>query len=107
MLSKCANPECSEQFRYLHQGKLFHLTPILELQALSEDCCGFLYERFWLCDRCSTKMTIVWDGFQAKLVGLAPDKTPTVSVQEQSIGRSGSEKAAESAGYDDRGIDTA
>ena len=33
MLSKCANPECFEQFRYLHQGKIFLLTPPPELQA--------------------------------------------------------------------------
>src|ERR1700752_692239 len=30
MLSKCANPECSEILRYLHQGKIFCLSPTPE-----------------------------------------------------------------------------
>lgn len=72
MLSKCANPECSEQFKYLHQGKLFQLTPTPEVQAVEEGCCRALYERFWLCDRCSKLMTLVWGGTKAKLIPLPP-----------------------------------
>ena len=36
MLSKCANPECSEQFRYLHQGKMFCLIPAPKAAADSQ-----------------------------------------------------------------------
>ena len=32
MLSKCANPECSEIFRYLHEGKLFYLALAQDVQ---------------------------------------------------------------------------
>lgn len=32
MLSKCANPECSESFRYLHEGRIFHLAPTPEVR---------------------------------------------------------------------------
>lgn len=67
MLSKCANPECSEQFRYLHQGRVFCLTPTPEVQATSYGSLEFLYERFWLCDRCSKTMKVVWDGYKAKV----------------------------------------
>lgn len=73
MVSKCANPACSEQFRYLHEGKLFHLTPTPEIQASEDGELPFLYERFWLCDACAKKMTLVWGGTGAKLVPL-PEK---------------------------------
>ena len=46
MLSKCANPECSEQFRYLHQGKMFCLTPTRKVTAASYSSLKFVYERF-------------------------------------------------------------
>lgn len=36
MLSKCANPKCSEIFRYLHQGKIFSLAPTPEVQTVTE-----------------------------------------------------------------------
>ena len=70
MLSKCANPECNEQFRYLHQGKLFHLSPTPEIQAQSDESYEALYERFWLCDQCCKRMSVVWDGTQAAIVSL-------------------------------------
>lgn len=67
MLSKCANPKCSEQFRYLHQGRLFCLTPTPEVQATNYGSLEFLCERFWLCDRCAKQMRVVWDGLQARV----------------------------------------
>jgi len=70
MLSKCANPECSEQFRYLHQGKMFCLIPTPKVAASSYGSLDFLYERFWLCDRCSKEMKVTWDGSRAKVVRL-------------------------------------
>jgi hypothetical protein len=70
VLSKCANPECSEQFRHLHKGKLFHLTPTPEVQALDSDFCDALYERFWLCEQCCKRMRVIWDGTQARIVSL-------------------------------------
>jgi hypothetical protein len=82
MLSKCANPACSEQFQYLHQGKLFHLTPTPELQSISEESCAFLYERFWLCDECSRKMTVVWDGSRAKVISLPATTSRELGVDE-------------------------
>src|SRR5437773_11005028 len=79
VLSKCANPDCSEIFRYLHQGKIFSLAPTPEVEAVSGEMLPALQERFWLCDECSKKMTVVWGGTQVKLVplpvqdGAAPD----------------------------------
>ena len=70
MVSKCANPACSERFLYLHQGKLFHLTPTPDLEAAEGESSSALYERFWLCDQCCKKMILVWGGTEAKLVPL-------------------------------------
>jgi hypothetical protein len=68
MLSKCANPECSESFRYLHQGKIFCLSPTPEVQIATGTFKPALHERFWLCTQCSKKMTLVWGGTQVRLV---------------------------------------
>jgi|SRR5271165_5375976 len=68
MLSKCANPECSESFRYLHEGKLFCLSPTPEVRIATGTFKPALHERFWLCTRCSKKMTLVWGGTQVRLV---------------------------------------
>ncbi len=81
MLSKCANPACSEQFRFLHQGKLFQLTPLPELEAAAGFFLPQLYERFWLCDQCSKEMTVVWAGTEAKVIPLPPK--PKVPVPEE------------------------
>ncbi len=68
MLSKCANPECFESFRYLHEGKLLCLSPTPEVQIAAGTFKPELHERFWLCPRCSKKMTLVWGGAQVRLV---------------------------------------
>jgi hypothetical protein len=70
VLSKCANPGCSEQFRYLHQGKLYCLIPTPEVQAVGNGRIPTLYERFWLCARCSKTLTLIWSGTQATVVPL-------------------------------------
>jgi hypothetical protein len=82
MLSKCANPDCSAQFRYFNQGKLFRL----------ETACGFERRRamgenephkplrrvefYWLCQNCAGKMV------------LAYDKESGISVRPQAYARS-------------------
>lgn len=86
MLSKCANPDCSERFRYFHQGKLFHLTPVPELQRFGEEICGHLYEGFWLCDECSGTLAILRDGLRAQVVPFpfpfpSPSRSPSVSLE--------------------------
>jgi hypothetical protein len=70
MLSKCANPECSEIFRYVHQGKIFCLAPTPEVETISQQLPTSLEERFWLCGECSKIMTVVWGGTTVKLVPL-------------------------------------
>jgi hypothetical protein len=63
MLSKCANPQCSAAFLYLHQGKLFRI----ETDAGPHQDPGAdpgarkpiqRLEYFWLCDDCAAQMTL-------------------------------------------------
>jgi hypothetical protein len=88
MLSKCANPECSEQFRYLHQGKLFCLIPTPKVAATGYGSLEFLYERFWLCDRCSKEMKVTWDGVRARVIRLTAED-PALPPSPATRARSG------------------
>ena len=62
MVSKCANPECSRHFHYLHEGKVFKL----EFDPAgwpghdppSEYGAGHRVEHFWLCSSCALTMTL-------------------------------------------------
>jgi hypothetical protein len=58
MLSKCANPEGSEIFRYLHQGKIFCLAPTPEIEVAAGMPNPVPEERFWLCERCAKRNDI-------------------------------------------------
>lgn len=60
MLSKCANPTCLTTFRYLHEGRLYVITPGVPLarhkrKHLSKP--GQL-EYAWLCSSCCLYLTI-------------------------------------------------
>jgi len=89
MVSKCANPACSERFLYLHQGKLFHLTPTPEVEAAEGESSSALYERFWLCDQCCKKMTLVWGGTTAKLAPLPTEPVAQPSAIPANVGTRG------------------
>jgi hypothetical protein len=62
MLSKCANPNCSAPFRYLHEGKLFRVTrPATPDEANGNGSWKKVpqqLEYFWLCDACAARMTL-------------------------------------------------
>jgi len=67
MLSKCANPECSAVFRYLHQGKLYraelgngaNAAYAPEASDFSEKPARRI-EYFWLCERCVSRVTLTY-----------------------------------------------
>lgn len=67
MLSKCANPGCSASYRYFHSGRLFRVeTPAKYSPQASDDENGMKkqvrrLEFFWLCDDCSSKLTLTFD----------------------------------------------
>jgi hypothetical protein len=53
MLAKCANPECSEVFRYMASGKLFRMP-----SRSREGAAAAELEHFWLCKACARTMTV-------------------------------------------------
>jgi len=85
MLSKCANPECSASFRYLHEGRIFYLAPTPDLQIAMGMRHPALHERFWLCLPCSKAMTLIWGGSQVRL---APLPTRVASLPLPSAAKS-------------------
>ena len=68
MVSKCANPECSASFRYFHTGKLFRIETSggqdrRRAMGRDDELIKPLrrLEFFWLCERCASRMTLVYD----------------------------------------------
>ncbi len=102
MLSKCANPECSETFRYLHKGRIFCLAPTPEVQTATGIPNPALEERFWLCERCSKQMTLVWGGTQVKLVRLPKVVELPPPPSKNRLSRTRPRARGASAGREDR-----
>jgi hypothetical protein len=105
MLSKCANPECSEMFRYIHEGKIFYLDPTPEVTIATGMLHPELQERFWLCARCSKELTLIWGGTKVKLVRLPIEATatPLPPAPKNGMGRRRPRARAVFAGREDRG----
>ena len=66
MLGKCLNPGCLRSFHYFGEGRVYrracacsHVTRGREM-SLWPDCSTPL-EYFWLCQRCSQTLTLVFD----------------------------------------------
>ena len=64
MVTKCANPSCGAPFQYFRSGKLF----LIELPRVSSGAghgnargTNKRIEYFWLCDRCSSELTVTVD----------------------------------------------
>jgi hypothetical protein len=85
MLSKCANPSCSEAFHYFGQGRLFEVhfedaelcekagrVPF-ELELKKQDK---TVEHFWLCPKCSTELTVALDRQNNVLILPRPEAKP-------------------------------
>jgi hypothetical protein len=75
MVTKCANPSCGASFRYLRGGKLF----LLDLHRSSSGAergnaavKKRAVEYFWLCDRCSSELTVTVDGDGRAAIAKAP-----------------------------------
>lgn len=65
MLSKCANPHCSNTFRYLYEGKLYFVEscPATAKQSDSSRHASESrrLEYAWLCSSCCRHMSIRFD----------------------------------------------
>ncbi len=71
MLSKCANPGCSELFRYLGEGRLFQLERTVSPESGGKSTRKI--EHYWLCDRCSRAMRVGVLENEALLIFSDPD----------------------------------
>ncbi len=73
MLSKCANPECSAPFHYLHDGRLFEIELAEAPPDLNSRKKPVKTERFWLCASCAAVMTLaITPDKQVRLLPLKP-----------------------------------
>ena len=71
MVSKCANPSCSAQFRYLCKGKLFLMDTSHRMPVGVDSVRPSSLHRYWLCENCSRTFTIeVEDSGEIKLTAL-------------------------------------
>lgn len=84
MVSKCANPSCSAIFRYLREGKIFHVVAGPRGPEKDSTCGISTHERFWLCGECSIRMTVISGGCGILVVPL-PD-LPENQKQERARG---------------------
>jgi len=57
MLSRCLNPACGTPFRYLREGRIFHVESTVTLPGNPEP--ERLLEHYWLCERCSRLLKVV------------------------------------------------
>ena len=64
MLSKCANPQCSVPFRYLHEGRIFSVHADVDQRHITPPA---IVERYWLCSTCSNRLTLVLRNGQVTL----------------------------------------
>ena len=89
MLSQCANPGCTNRFRFLHDGKVFVLdcSPNAASEKSDErwSAASRHVEAFWLCAECARSWTVKFEGRRAV--------TSPVSASANSPGHS-SPKAA-------------
>ena len=87
MVSKCANPDCSAPFRYLHEGRIFALRAGTPVQL--GECSERVIERYWLCNACCVTKTLVLRDGAVTLRTLeipameAPPKRATHGVSRQ------------------------
>jgi hypothetical protein len=61
MLHKCENPACSGLSRSPIRGKLFLLDRDTSGPVASGGGPGRQVERYWLCDHCSSRLTLIFE----------------------------------------------
>jgi len=63
MLSKCANPGCSAELRYLRGGRIFRLGRdcAADFRVGAEELTRIPVEHFWLCAICCKWLTLSYD----------------------------------------------
>jgi hypothetical protein len=57
MLSRCLNSACGASFRYLSEGRIFHIERVMSRPGNSEP--QRIVEPYWLCRPCSLRLKVV------------------------------------------------
>jgi len=70
VLKKCVNPECSAQFRYLHEGKLFCLVRDSSRAQDSRTRHSSEMEWVWLCSECAGLFKLVREESELSVIPL-------------------------------------
>lgn len=73
MLSKCANPGCTELFRYLGEGRLFQVERTVAPDSGAKPVRKI--EHYWLCGQCSRAMRVGMLENEVLLIFSDPDGT--------------------------------
>src|SRR5438105_10218463 len=84
VLHKCANPDCSQPFKYFRHGKLFSF----ELESRSGIPEKSKRKVLWLCGRCAWRMTLKFvKGRGLVAVPLEPHRreSPSAACQDKDI----------------------
>ena len=74
MLSKCANPDCSNTLHYLREGKVFKIDSDDKVTTIGGKPVRRV-EHFWLCGPCSQALTLTYD----KLAGVQVTSKPSLA----------------------------
>jgi len=87
MLSKCVNPACAANFRYLHEGKVFRLER--NAHADNSDIHSHNFEYFWLCSNCANFFIVVFEQQSVRVrplhLELPPSSVQLVSVETRRL----------------------
>ena len=88
MLNKCANSICPTPFRRLSHGKLFRV----ERKAFVARSAGLTptrrsrprrrVEHYWLCDQCSSVLTLIFEKEQGMLTVPLPEANKRVPIAQ-------------------------
>jgi hypothetical protein len=84
VLHKCANPACPNLFRSLSHGKLFLVetdNPAAAALVARKERSGRRTERYWLCDGCSSLLTLTIERGRGIVAVSLPDKSTFVPAR--------------------------
>jgi hypothetical protein len=96
MISQCANPACNKPFHYRRGGRLYRFEMIGQgagAEAVSNAICSLKHGGaavfFWLCKRCSSMLSLTFDGQHPSVRPIPPlgcGKAPVLAVGEVTTG---------------------
>lgn len=89
MLAHCVNPDCYSPLRSFCEGRLFQFE-IVSISIAANDATSQPFDEkperrtahFWLCGRCSDRMTLVLEpfrGLRVVPVGVEPEEAPSAA----------------------------